>query len=231
MSRKIKISVICILLVTGLLFLVSLYSINKFTPYINEMPLLITKKIEKNHSFYVPITSINQYLSNAVIASQDKRFYQNSGIDTRGTFRALYYTIFKGQRQGASTITEQLAKNVFFQDHDSLRSDIETKTMALLITKKYSKDKILEMYFNDIYYGNGAYGLAAASKSFFKTSPQLLTLGQSAFLAALINAPSYYATHHSEATNRAAIILNQMKQNNFITQNQLQTGLQELTAP
>ncbi len=226
-----KIISFCILFLTVLLFIVSIYAINKFTPYINEMPVLITNKIEKYHSLYVPINAINQNLSNAVIASQDKRFYQNSGIDMRGTIRALYYTIFNGQRQGASTITEQLAKNVFFQDHDSLRSDIETKTMALLITKKYSKDKILEMYFNDIYYGNGAYGLATASKSYFKTSPQLLTLGQSAFLAALINAPSYYATHHAEATNRAAIILNQMKQNNFITQNQLQTGLQELAAP
>ncbi len=195
-----------------------------------QLPDQISKQEKIYHITYVKFTMINPYVIDAAIASQDRRFYNNLGVDLVGTVRALYYTAVSGQRQGASTITEQLAKNVYYHDKDTPETDIQTKLLAPFITLLYSKQYILEMYLNDIYFGKQAYGIYNASMTFFKTSPKDLSLSQSAYLMGLINVPSYFSSHTEQAIQEADIVLEQMQSEGYITPAQVKTAETKLRA-
>ena len=211
-------SLIAIIFISILIVLVIL------EPGINDklqiMPLIIRQQLTLHNGQYVPINQISHYAPLAAIASQDERFYTNPGVDLKGTIRAIIYTLLSQQRQGASTITEQLAKNVYFNDQDNLQTDVLTKIYALYITQKYSKSQIMEMYLNEIYFGHLAYGINSASRTYFHISPQYLNIEQSAYLLGLINAPSYFAQHPTDALAEASIVLGEMRSENFITTSQ-----------
>ena len=116
----------------------------------------------------VPLEQIPQTLQNAVIATEDERFYQHWGIDVIGVARAFLVNIASGGlREGASTITQQLARTLFLTQEKTLSRKIREALLSIQIEKNYSKKQILEMYLNDIYYGEGAYGVESASRSYF----------------------------------------------------------------
>jgi len=145
---------------------------------------------------YLPIQAIPKLVTNAFIAVEDKNFYQHPGVDVTGIGRAamVYIQNYGGGRrpQGASTITQQVAKNFLLTNELSMTRKIKEALLALRIERAYSKDKILELYLNQIYLGLGAYGVAAASLLYFDKSVHELTVAEAAYLAALPKGPNNY---------------------------------------
>lgn len=146
---------------------------------------------------YVPLENISPYLVAATIATEDKEFYNHPGVDLIAILRAAWQNYSAGETvSGASTITQQLARNLLFSPEERYEQTYERKVreaiLATEITRRYSKDEILELYLNENYYGNLAYGVEAAAETYFGTTADKLTLGQAAFLAGLQQAPSVY---------------------------------------
>src|SRR6187401_945771 len=143
---------------------------------------------------YIPIQAVPKMVINAFLAAEDKNFYEHGGIDFTGMARAavLYAQNFGSNRrpQGASTITQQVAKNFLLTNEVSFARKIKEALLAMRIERAYSKDRILELYLNEIYLGLGAYGIAAASLIYFDKSVHELTVPEAAYLAALPKAPS-----------------------------------------
>jgi len=151
----------------------------------------------KERRLYLPIQAIPKLVTNAFVAAEDKNFYQHPGVDIQGILRAgmLYVENYGhgGHPQGASTITQQVAKNFLLTNEVSFDRKIKEALLALRIERTYSKQKILELYLNEIYLGFGAYGVAAASLLYFDKSVHELTIAQAAYLAALPKGPQYYS--------------------------------------
>ena len=169
----------------------------------------------------VPLSDVPRHTQLAFIAAEDLRFYSHSGVDVYRIFGALRSNLKSGSlAEGASTITQQLAKLTHLSSEKTIRRKLEEVSLAFQIEQQYSKDEILEMYLNTVYFGRGAYGLQAAARAFFGVDVQDLTLTQSASLAAAIKAPSAYAPHLSPENNksRREYILQTMLENGFITQ-------------
>ncbi len=179
--------------------------------FLADMPQKAKLALQQKGGTYVSLSGINRNIREAAIASQDERFSTNSGIDLRGTARAIYYTLTTGKRQGASTITEQLIKNVYFSDIDDLRTDILTKILAVTATAEYPKNTILELYLNSIYYGNNTYGIEKASEFYFQRPAMVVSLDEAAYLIGLINAPSYLGSHKDAALREADLVLQSMR--------------------
>ncbi len=188
----------------------------------------VHQTLAASRSPYTQLGNISPYIQEAAISSQDERFYSNSGIDLKGTARALFYTFVRGQRQGASTLTEQLAKNVYFEDVDSLKTDLATKVLAVFITLRYSKKTILELYLNEVIYGPSARGIGKASETYFGVAPNHVTLAQAAYLVGLLNAPGYFADHPDRAVREAKIVLGTMERDKYITPTQRNAASAEL---
>lgn len=195
---------------------------------IGDLPLLVHQNLKKEDSVYNPLSQISPYIKEAIISSQDERFYTNSGIDLKGTVRAIIYSVLNRRRQGASTITEQLAKNLFYNGTDSLTSDIQTKVLALYLTRKYSKNEILEFYLNTVYFGRNSYGIASASRNYFNTKPADVFVGEAAYLMGLVNAPGYLGNHPKEALNEAEVVLESLVKDNYITKKDKADAINEL---
>src|SRR6201999_350363 len=150
----------------------------------------------KERRLYLPIQAVPKLVINAFLAAEDKNFYEHGGIDFSGMARAavLYAQNFGSNRrpQGASTITQQVAKNFLLTNEVSMQRKVKEALLALKIERTYSKDKILELYLNEIYLGLGAYGLASASLTYFDKSVHELTIADAAYLASLPKAPNNY---------------------------------------
>ena len=169
----------------------------------------------------VSLSEVPKHTQLAFIAAEDLRFYTHRGIDVYRIFGALRSNLRSGSRvEGASTITQQLAKLTHLSSEKTIRRKLEEIFLAFQIERQYSKDEILEMYLNTVYFGRGAYGLQAAARAFFGVDAGELTLVQSASLAAAIKAPSVYAPHMSPESNKSRrnYILQTMLDNGFITQ-------------
>src|SRR5580692_2819485 len=172
---------------------------------------------------YLPIQAIPKLVTNAFIAAEDKNFYQHPGIDIYGIARAgmLYVQNYGSSRrpQGASTITQQVAKNFLLTNEVSFDRKIKEALLALRIERTYSKQKILELYLNEIYLGFGAYGVAAASLLYFDKSVHELTIAQAAYLAALPKGPNNYNPfrRHDEAVARRNYVIDRMAEDGYIT--------------
>jgi penicillin-binding protein 1A len=147
-------------------------------------------RLYDKYKVYVPITRIPTVMRQAVVAVEDERFYGHRGVDLHGIVRAAYAN-YKHERitQGASTITQQLARALFLTNRQSVDRKIQEALLAMQIERYYSKDEILERYLNLVYFGAGAYGVQAASHAYFGKDVSLLTLPQAAMLAGLIAAP------------------------------------------
>ena len=143
--------------------------------------------------YWVSIDRIPAFLQKAVVAVEDARFYEHNGIDVRGIARALVKDVVKGRMaEGGSTITQQLIKNRYLSGEKTIDRKVKEGMMAVEFEKKYSKQQILEMYFNEIYYGNGAWGIAQASRLYFDKNPEELTDAECALLAGVQKNPSRY---------------------------------------
>jgi penicillin-binding protein 1C len=152
---------------------------------------------------YVRLDKISPYVVAATVATEDKEFYSHPGYDLMAIFRAFWQNYRSGETvSGASTITQQLARTLLFSPEErgerSYQRKVREAILAAEVTRRYSKDEILELYLNEIYYGNLAYGIEAAAETYFGTSADKLTLSQAAFLAGLPQAPSVYDVY----TNR-----------------------------
>ncbi len=156
----------------------------------------------------------------AMIAVEDRRFRQHFGVDPIGVARAVKIRVDQGEwSQGGSTITQQLARNIFLTNSRTFGRKIKEAILALAIERKFSKDQVLELYLNRVYFGGGAYGIDAASRRFFGHSARTLALGEAAIIAGLVKAPSNYSpTADVEAARgRSQVVLRSMVQNGFVS--------------
>jgi penicillin-binding protein 1A len=170
---------------------------------------------------WLPYDQIPPEMRAAMIAVEDKRFRSHVGVDPIGIARSIKVRIESGHfRQGGSTITQQLARNIFLTNSRTFGRKLKEVVLALALERKFSKDQILELYLNRVYFGGGAYGIDAASRTFFGHGADHLSLGESAIVAGLVKAPSNYSpTADAEAArNRSGVVLKSMADNGFITE-------------
>tara|TARA_B100001057_G_scaffold4655_1_gene4174 strand:- start:249 stop:2615 length:2367 start_codon:yes stop_codon:yes gene_type:complete len=183
----------------------------------------LVKEYSKEYRIFVPIDYIPENLKNAFISAEDKNFYNHHGIDPAGILRAFLkntYHIFSNRRpEGASTITQQVAKNFLLNNELSISRKAKEALLAIKIDATLSKSRILELYLNQIYLGSGTYGVAAASNRYFNKSLEELDLSEVSFLAALPKAPSRYnpARNYEKSFSRRNWVLKRMYINNYIT--------------
>ncbi len=226
-------------LFVGTLFAVAqnnLPSINSVTTYKPKMPMriytadnyLIGEFGEERREF-VPIEKIPKIMKNALVSIEDERFYNHNGVDLWGVLRAFLSNLKGGHGQGASTITMQVARNFFLSNERTFTRKIYEMLLAYKIEANMSKDKILELYMNQIYLGQRAHGFAAAAKVYYGKSIQDITIAEAAMLAGLPKAPSAYnpVVNPKRAVIRQKYILQRMFEQNYITQSQYNIALQE----
>ena len=177
---------------------------------------------------YTPIDQIPKALTQAVIAVEDTRFLEHPGLDIVGIGRAAWTNLKKGGRfQGASTITQQLARALFLTPERTYQRKIKELILAIKMEWVLTKDQILEMYLNQIYFGHGAYGIAAATLTYFDKSVTELSLPEAAFLAGLPKAPNTYSPYRNPdlAKSRKELVLHRMIQAGFISDEEAQTAI------
>ncbi|QOZ25259.1 penicillin-binding protein 1A [Bradyrhizobium sp. CCBAU 51753] len=178
----------------------------------------------KERRLYLPIQAVPKLVINAFLAAEDKNFYEHGGVDYTGMARAgvAYIQNFGSNRrpQGASTITQQVAKNFLLTNEVSFTRKIKEALVAMRIEKAYSKDKILELYLNEIYLGLGAYGIAAASLVYFDKSVNELSVSEAAYLAALPKMPAslHPVRNRARAIERRNYVIDRLQENGWITQ-------------
>ena len=169
----------------------------------------------------VPVTidKIPKHVQRAFIAIEDNRFYEHGGIDYRGTARALLSTLSGSEVQGGSTITQQLAKNAFLTQERSIIRKVKEAFIAKELEHKYTKDEILTMYLNQIYFGQGAYGIESASQYYFGKHVQDLDIAEAATLAAIPKSPNYFNPFENpkESKSRQELVIDQMVKYGFIS--------------
>jgi penicillin-binding protein 1A len=176
----------------------------------------------------VSLKELPRYLPQAFIAIEDKRFYSHFGIDPTGIARAAVTNILhRGVSQGGSTLTQQLAKNLFLTQERTLQRKLQEAELALWLERKYSKTEILELYLNRVYFGSGAYGVEAAAQRYFGKSARNVTLPEAAMLAGLVKSPSRLAPNRNPegAEKRAQTVLTAMADSKFITDAQAQAAI------
>ena len=178
----------------------------------------------KERRLYLPIQAMPKLVTNAFLAAEDKNFYEHGGIDFTGMARAavVYAQNFGSNRrpQGASTITQQVAKNFLLTNEVSFTRKIKEALLAMRIERAYSKDRILELYLNEIYLGLGAYGIAAASLVYFDKSVNELTVAEASYLAALPKAPAqlHPVRNRDRAVERRNYVIDRLLENGWIKQ-------------
>ena len=187
--------------------------------------------IEKR--LFIPFNSIPDKVINSFLSAEDKNFFDHPGIDAKGVTRAVIKNIdniLSNKRlEGASTITQQVAKNFLLTNEVSLKRKIKEAILAFRIEKAYSKKRILELYLNEIYLGKGTYGVASASLEYFNKSVKELNYNEAALLAALPKAPSKYNPYNSieKATARRNMVLKNLNDNGYISNDELQKFLKQ----
>jgi penicillin-binding protein 1A len=215
-----------VLLVIGYLYVLNVYAPGLRTEA-RSIPQRVHAQLVAHGDQYVPLSGISPDLRNAIVAIEDRRFYIHPGVDPIGLVRAL--TVNASQQhvdQGGSTLEEQLAKRAIVGDDRSLHEKLRTLGLAWAIDQEFGKRYILEMYLNAAYYGRGAYGADAAAQVYFGTDAVHLTLAESAFLAAMPQAPSIYGAEPTSAvvTARWQTVLADMVNSQYITPQQAQAA-------
>jgi penicillin-binding protein 1A len=176
----------------------------------------------------VRLIDLPPYLPKAFVAIEDRRFYDHFGIDPVGISRAVVRDVTgRGGLEGGSTLTQQLAKNLFLTQERTLSRKIQEAILALWLERRYSKDQILELYLNRVYFGSGAYGVEAASQKYFGKSARFVTLSEAALLAGLMKSPTRLAPNHNlaGANERAAQVITAMAEQGHITEAMAKTAL------
>lgn len=191
--------------------------------------LLYTIYANRNQTF-VPLDKIPKTLSFATIAIEDKDFYKHGAVDFKAIVRAFYSTIFHQQIQGGSTLTQQLVKNGLLTPERTITRKIKEFILAVVVEFKYSKDKILEMYLNQVPYGGTSYGIEAASQTYFGKQVKELTLAEQAYLSGLPEAPSTFSpfgSHPELGKKRQKEILRKMLEQKYINKKEFDKAITE----
>lgn len=219
--RKFLLIIVILILIVALIF-----GIIGFVTYfkaLDEKPLLTrTAEITKDEH-YTPFSALAKDYINAVISVEDRRFYEHGPVDFIGIARAIWTNIRTGQlREGGSTITQQVAKNLVFSQEETLTRKLGELFAAYDIEKNFSKEEIFALYVNSAYFGEGFYGIYDASMGYYNKEPKDLNLDEASMLAGVPNAPSVYAPtiNPDLAHQRQAHVLNTMVENQYITQEQ-----------
>ncbi len=191
---------------------------------------LLGKYYYQNRSF-VTYQDLSPYLVKALIATEDYRFDKHSGIDAKSLFRVMYGIVTGHHKGGGSTITQQLAKNLFPRDTIKYKSKLKKYSnlalakfkewvTAVKLERNYTKEEILAMYLNTVFFGSNAYGIKSAARTYFNTTPDSLKLEQAALLVGMLKAPTYYSPvlHPDNALKRRNVVLGQMKKYHFISE-------------
>ena len=191
--------------------------------YASNKSMLAKLKGDKD-SYYLSFEKIPQYAKDAMVASEDREFYQHEGVNFMSTMKAAVLLVKSKLKheditRGGSTITQQLVKIVFLTNKQSYERKVREIFMALEMEKRYTKDQILEFYINNIYFNNGYYGIEAASRGYFSKSASELSLAEIAFLCAIPNNPNLYhpLEHFDNTMKRKTRILKQMLEEGMIT--------------
>jgi len=195
------------------------YSPPEVTKIYSSDNVLLATFGEENREF-VELEKIPKALIDATVAIEDRRFYDHSGVDLRGIGRAIIRNIRGGRiSEGGSTITQQLARNVYLSPKKTMNRKIREAVLAVMIERNYTKSRILELYLNQVYYGSSSYGVEAASKIYFGKNVNNLKLPEAALLAGLPQRPSDYSPHVNlqAALRRRDVVLNRMRDLNYIT--------------
>lgn len=179
----------------------------------------------------VPLSDISPNLYRAILATEDNRFYEHRGIDIKGTARAIFTDALAhgGRMQGGSSITQQLVKNIFLSPERSIMRKFAEALLAVKVEGRYSKNRILELYLNQVYFGNLSYGAEKAARRYFKCSAKELTLAQGAMLAGLLQAPEAMSPYRYPKVARARQIevLDNMVDYGYITKKQRDDAIKE----
>jgi penicillin-binding protein 1A len=205
--------------------------------YANDGSLIAEYARERR--LFVPIESIPRRVIDAFLSAEDKDFYSHPGVDLNGVMRAAYsnfqnYMSKGGKRpEGASTITQQVAKNFLLTSEVSLERKIKEWMLAFRLEDAYTKDKILELYLNEIFLGSGSYGVAAAAYNYFDKSLDQLTIAETAYLAGLPKAPSNFhpVRQYKRAIERRNYVIDRMATNQFISEEDAKTAIAEDLIP
>jgi penicillin-binding protein 1A len=168
----------------------------------------------------MPLSALPKYLPQAFVAIEDRRFYYHFGLDPIGITRAIFVNLMRGRlREGGSTLTQQLAKNLFLTQERTLERKLQEVILAVWLEVKFSKAQIVEMYMNRVYFGSGAYGVEAAAQRYFGKSARAVTLSEAAMLAGLVKSPSRLAPSRNPeaAQERALLVLTALQEAGYIT--------------
>jgi penicillin-binding protein 2A len=181
----------------------------------------LATKIETNRTEGITLANLPDYIPNAVIAIEDRRFREHHGFDMKGMARAFFGNLISGSiTGGGSTITQQLTKNALLSPEKTYKRKMEELFLAVEIEKNYSKDEILTMYLNQVYFGSGAWGIDQASWKYFNKDISQVTISEAAMLAGLLQSPSALDPfkHYDKAMNRRNVVLGAMKEEGMITE-------------
>ena len=205
-----------------LALLVLFAAVLTIAPAADDLPARVHRYAHAHHAELLPLAAISPYLREAVVATEDERFYQHGGLDLIGILRAIPYDFSHFSfAQGASTIHEQLAKILYLGSNDhSLWGKSEDAAIGMRLGRNYTHEQVLDAYLNVVSFGEGSYGAAAASRHFFHRPASTLTLAEASLLAGLIQAPSRYApVVDPRATRlRQLVVLRAMVRNGYTTQ-------------
>jgi len=186
-------------------------------------------RLFKENRTWVSLDKISPWVIKAVLAAEDDNFYEHHGIDVKGIVRAAIVNfVHKGALQGGSTITQQLARNLFLTREKTIERKVKEIILATRLERLYPKDQILEMYLNTVYWGHGSYGIYSASYSYFGKDPLTLTLPEASMLAGLLAAPEYYTPlrHLDRAKTRQSYVLRRMEELGWITKSEANEALE-----
>lgn len=190
----------------------------------------VATTISTNRTNGVTMEQLPLHVKNAVIAIEDERFYEHNGFDIKGIARAFFKNIFAGRiTGGGSTITQQLTKNAILSPEKTYKRKVEELFLAVELEKHYTKDEILQMYLDQVYFGSGAWGIDQASRKYFNKSIENISISEAAMLAGLLQAPSRLDPYHNydRAMNRRDIVLNKMKEHGMIAQEEFTLAIKE----
>ncbi|HWP96528.1 MAG TPA: transglycosylase domain-containing protein [Syntrophomonadaceae bacterium] len=191
-------------------------------PQVNALPTLVRSGVSSHGASYVSLSQVPKVMQEAIIDTEDHSFYTNCGISFEGIGRSLLSDLKSGKfEEGASTLTQQLVRQHYLSSEKTISRKIKEVALALVVNKKYTKQEILEMYLNSIYFGHGAWGVQAAAQVYFKKNVSQLSPAQCTLLAGLPQAPSYLdpLSNYKAARDRQSQVLQSMVQAGDISQN------------
>lgn len=206
------------------------YTLPMATEIYTQSGKMLTRISAEGRYDPIPIDELPQHVQDAVISAEDRRFWQHEGVDYLGLARAIYINLKRGEGvMGASTITQQLIKNLILTNERTAKRKIAEALLAFELENTYSKHQILEMYLNLVFLGHNVYGVEAASQIYYGKSARNISIAEAALLAGIIRSPEYYSPYHrpDKANQLKEIVLKQMQKDGRITAEQLEQALQE----